>query len=109
MGLTIALTPGKGGGTGEAITTDKLNAAANPTVDLAGTIGSVGVADGAVTTAKLADGALSADAPGRAKMADGFVITAKLLDGALSADATGRAKMADGFVTAVKLEETARA
>lgn len=40
------------------------------------------VPDGSVTTAKLADGVLSADAAGRAKMADGFATTAKLADGA---------------------------
>ena len=50
------------------------------------------LADSAVTTAKLANGALSADATGQAKMADGF----------LTADTAGRAKMADGFVTQAK-------
>jgi hypothetical protein len=70
------------------------------------------IADGAITTAKLADGCLSADAAGRAKMANGFIVTAKigdaqittakLADGVLSADAAGRAKMADGFLTAAK-------
>lgn len=58
--------------------------------------------DGTVTTAKLANGALSADATGRGKMADGFVNAAKLADGALSADTTGRAKMADGYLTSAK-------
>jgi hypothetical protein len=73
------------------------------------------LADGAVSTAKMADGALanstqgrakmadgflSADTAGRAKMADGYVNTAKLASGALSADATGRGKMADGFLSA---------
>jgi hypothetical protein len=56
-----------------------------------------------IGTAQLADGALSADAAGRAKMADGFVATAELADGALSADAAGRAKMADGFMTQAKM------
>jgi len=70
------------------------------------------IADGAITTPKLADGCLSADAAGRAKMADGYIVTAKigdgqittakLADGCLSADAAGRAKMADGFLTAAK-------
>lgn len=66
--------------------------------------------DSSVTTAKLADGALSADTAGRAKMADGFfaataAMLAKFADGFLSADATGRAKMADGFVTPAKLSQ----
>jgi hypothetical protein len=52
-----------------------------------------GLEDEAVTTPKLADGALAASTAGRAKMADGF----------LSADAAGRAKMADGFLTRAKI------
>jgi hypothetical protein len=47
------------------------------------------IADGSVTTAKLADGALSADTTGRAKMADGFVTSAKIADGTIA-----RAKLA---------------
>lgn len=39
----------------------------------------------AVTTGKIADGALSADTTGRAKMADGFLTTAKLADNAVTA------------------------
>lgn len=42
------------------------------------------LADGSVTTAKLANGVLSADAAGRAKMADGFTTTAKLADGSVT-------------------------
>ncbi|SIQ76022.1 carbohydrate-binding protein [Bosea sp. TND4EK4] len=61
--------------------------------------------DEAVTTAKIADGALSADATGWAKMTDGFVTTAKIADGALSGDATGWAKMSDGFVTTAKVAD----
>lgn len=63
------------------------------------------MADGFLPTAKAADGFLSADTPGRAKMADGFLTTEKAVDGFLSADTTGRAKMADGFLTAVKLDD----
>lgn len=81
----------------------------------ADSVGTTAIADGAVTTAKLANNVLSADATGRGKMAngflsadntgrgkvaDGFVNTAKLADGALSADAPGLAKMADGFLSA---------
>ena len=39
---------------------------------------------------------------------DGSVTTAKLADGVLSADVAGRAKMADNFVTLAKLDSTAR-
>lgn len=65
--------------------------------------------DGAVTTAKVADGFLSADATGLAKMANGFLQAtasglAKMADGFLAASAAGRAKMADGFVTSDKIE-----
>lgn len=78
-------------------------------------VGASGVPDGSITTPKLANGVLSADATGRgkmadgflsadtagrAKMADGFVNTAKLASGALSADTSGRAKMSDGFLSA---------
>lgn len=45
----------------------------------------LGLPDGSVTTAKIAAGALSADATGRAKMADGFVTTAKILDAQVTA------------------------
>jgi hypothetical protein len=110
--ISVTVAPGKVWAADELVTYDKLNLAANPTVNLEGTIGSAIIADGSVTTAKLATGVLSADATGltkmadgylsanaggRAKMADAFVNTAKLLDGALSADSTGRAKMAAGF------------
>jgi microcystin-dependent protein len=45
----------------------------------------LGIPDGSVTTAKLADGCLSADTTGRAKMADGFVTTAKIGDAQVTA------------------------
>ena len=61
------------------------------------------LADGSVTTAKLANGVLSADAAGRAKVADGFTTTAKLADGSVTT-----AKLADGSVTLAKLDSTAR-
>lgn len=56
-------------------------------------IGTSQLTDANVTTAKLADNVLSADATGLGKMADGF----------LAASTTGRAKMADAFVTTAKL------
>ena len=52
-------------------------------VALAAAAGSV--ADGSITTAKLANNALSADTTGRTKMADGFVTLAKLATDATNA------------------------
>jgi hypothetical protein len=45
----------------------------------------LGIPDGAVTTAKLANGVLSADSTGRDKMADGFLTGDKIADGTISA------------------------
>lgn len=59
--------------------------------------------DGSVTTAKLADGALSADATGRAKMADSFVNAAKL-----AADAVTNVKVASNELTATKFADATR-
>lgn len=56
--------------------------------------------NGSISTAKLANDILSADAAGRAKMANGFVITALLAAGVLSADADGRALIESGFFDA---------
>lgn len=51
--------------------------------DLSGTYPDPSVAAGAVTTAKLADGALSADVAGRAKMADLFLTFSKIAPNAV--------------------------
>jgi hypothetical protein len=47
-------------------------------VKIGGTVDTTDIVDGAITTPKLADGVLTADAAGRLKMADGYVTTAKL-------------------------------
>jgi len=85
--LVISYIPGYTFVPGEVVTTDKLNLLARPTINLAGTIGTTLVTDNSITTVKLVDGVLSADAAGRAKMADGY----------FSADAAGRGKFAPGF------------
>jgi hypothetical protein len=78
MALTITYVPGYVWTVGEVVTEDKLNLSANPTISLEGSINSTSIADLAVTTAKLATGALSADSVGRSKMADQFLTAAKL-------------------------------
>lgn len=101
--LSISLVPGALPADGEQITNSTLRAIARPTITLTGTIGTATVDDGAITTVKLADLALSADATGRAKMADGYTNAAKL-----ATDAVETAKIKDANVTAVKLAEAAR-
>ena len=60
----------------------------------------LGIADGSVTTAKLAANVLTADAEGRGKMADGFVSADELGAGAVT-----ELKIKDGAVTAEKLAD----
>lgn len=76
--LSISLVPGYLPAEDELIDNAILRLIARPTVTLIGSIGSATLSDGSVTTAKIADGALSADATGRAKMADEFLTAAKL-------------------------------
>lgn len=61
------------------------------------------VADNAITTAKINDGALSADVAGRAKMANGFITVDKL-----ATDAVETIKIKDSNVTLAKLATTAK-
>lgn len=56
------------------------------------------IAAGKVKTASLADGLLTADAAGRAKMVDGFIVTAKIADSQITAS-----KIPDGEITGAKL------
>jgi hypothetical protein len=51
-----------------------------------------------VQTAGIADGALSADAAGRAKMANQFLHRDKVIDGTFTAGPDGRGKFANGFI-----------
>lgn len=51
--LSIVLVPGYTWTTGETVTEDKLNLAANPIASLYGTISSTTIADGSITAAKL--------------------------------------------------------
>ena len=98
MALTINLVPGYVYTDNEVDTAAKRNLAAKPTVSLEGSVSTLAIADGSVTEAKLAPGALGADATGQAIMAAGY----------FTADATGRGKFANNFLTAALAEETFR-
>jgi len=57
-----------------------------------------GIANGAISTAMLAEDVLSADAVGRARMAGGYISLPKVGDGIFTADVSGRKPFAAGFV-----------
>lgn len=78
MALIIRFTPGRVVALGELITEDLLNALANPTVELEGTISTLAIADNSITLAKLVVGILTADTAGRSRMEDGYVTASKL-------------------------------
>lgn len=80
MPLSLVIIPGKVFAENEAVTYTKLNQLGAPTVQVLDDDITFIVADGSIVTAKLADGVLSADTTGRAKMADKFVTVAKLAD-----------------------------
>lgn len=80
------------------VTTDEIQALA---------VTAAKIAADAITTTKLINGVLSADATGRAKMADAFITLAKIADGIFTADATGRAKFVNEFVTTALLKDGA--
>lgn len=94
MALTVKLTPGYNWTEGELVTIAKLILAANPTIELEGTISAASLADNSITLAKLIVGILSADAAGRSRMADGYLTLAKIAAGIFTADAAGRAPFA---------------
>lgn len=108
MSLSVTVVAGALPADGQIITNAVLRQIALPTVTLAGTIGTALIPDGAVTTAKLADGVLAASTLGRGKMADGFVTAVKVATGAFTADAAGRLPFAAGFVNAALLDDGTR-
>jgi hypothetical protein len=91
-----------------SVTTTKLAAAAVGTGQIANAaITSLKLADGSVSNAKLADGAVTT-----AKLGDGAATTAKIADGAITAlkladAAVTSAKLANGAVTAAKIANSA--
>lgn len=78
MPLTLNVVPGKVFASGELVTITKLNQLGAPTIQVLDDDITFIVADGSVTTDKLADGVLTADVAGRAKMENGYVTDEKL-------------------------------
>jgi len=102
--LSVSLTPGYTFQAGELVTIDKLNQLGNPTILLtAGSLGTLFLLDGSVTTAKLASSppALAIGSEGWSKMADHYVTTAKL---SVSPPAVTNNELADNAVAPRNLQ-----
>ena len=56
MAVSAVITPGKIFNDGEAVTVSELNKLGAPTVDISGAVGTLSLADGSVTNAKVAAG-----------------------------------------------------
>lgn len=80
MALNLVVVPAKVFATGEKVTTAKLNQLGAPTIQVLDDNLVIVVADGSVNVDKLADGALTANATGLAKMENGFLTLEKLAE-----------------------------
>ena len=103
MPFSIKLTPGYAWTPGEELTIAKLVLAANPTIDLEGSVSAAAIGDNSITLTKLIVGILSADSAGRSRMADGYLTLSKFAAAIFTADAPGRAPFADGLITQLLL------
>jgi hypothetical protein len=123
MAVSATVTPGTILSEGEAITISKLNALGTPTVDVSGAVGTLSLADGSVTNAKIATGAavqydkLAALNTGQLIVGNAGTPTATTLGGDATIDASGnltiaatsveQSMIADDAVGADQLADTA--
>ena len=106
--LSVSLVPGYLWKDDDVLTPALMRLIAQPAINLIGTLGTAVITDASVTTAKLADAALSADTLGRGKMADGFLTLTKIATGIFTADSDGRAPFAAGWLTQTLMDDTTR-
>lgn len=99
MSLTVQVNPGALPPDGQIITNAILRQLAQPTVNISGSLGTALIPDNSVTTQKLVDGILSANAAGRAKVANSFITLVMINAGIFTADAGGRAPFANGWLS----------
>jgi len=96
--FTITLVPGYVWQPGEPWTAAKANLAANPNINVSGSLSSASIADNSITLPKLQTGIFTADNAGRAPFATGWLNLALIGSGIFTADANGRAPFATNWL-----------
>ena len=111
MAVSATVTPGTILSEGEAVTISKLNALGTPTVDISGAVGSLSLADGSVTNAKVATSAggqydkLATLATGQLVVGNAGTPTATTLSGDGTIAADGALSVSDNAITPAKMED----
>ena len=111
MAVSATVTPGTILSEGESITISKLNALGTPTVDVSGAVGTLSLADGSVTNAKIATSAaiqhdkLAALSTGQLIVGNAGTPTAATVSGDVTIAADGAVTIADDAITPAKMED----
>jgi len=111
MAISATVTPGATLSDGETVTISKLNALGTPTVDISGAVGSLSLADGSVTNAKVATSAgvqydkLATLTTGQLVVGNAGTPTATTVSGDVTIAADGAVTVADDAITPAKMED----
>ena len=111
MAVSATVTPGVVLSENEEVTISKLNALGTPTVNVEGAVGSLSLADGSVTNAKIATSAaiqhdkLAALSTGQLIVGNAGTPTAATVSGDVTVAADGAVTVADNAITPAKLQD----
>ena len=109
MAVSATVTPGVVLSENEEVTISKLNALGTPTVNVEGAVGSLSLADGSVTNAKIATSAaiqydkLAALSTGQLIVGNAGTPTATTVSGDVTIAADGAVTVADNVITPAKM------
>lgn len=113
MAVSATVTPGVVLSENEEVTISKLNALGTPTVNVEGAVGSLSLADGSVTNAKIATSAaiqydkLASLSTGQLIVGNAGTPTATTVSGDVTIAADGAVTIADDAVTQAKIADDA--
>ena len=111
MAVSATVTPGVVLSENEEVTISKLNALGTPTVNVEGAVGSLSLADGSVTNAKIATSAaiqhdkLASLSTGQLIVGNAGTPTATTVSGDVTIAADGAVTVADNVITPAKMED----